>query len=87
MLIGREVSMRWHLWVPRVSGPLAPCADGYERWLVARGYSRGTVQCRLWQLGQLSGWLQREGLAVGELNAGSRRGVRWRCVRLAIARM
>ena len=62
--------MRWHLWVPRVSGPLAPCADGYERWLVARGYSRGTVQCRLWQLGQLSGWLQREGLAVGELNAG-----------------
>jgi integrase/recombinase XerD len=49
---------------------LAPCADGYERWLVARGYSRGTVQCRLWQLGQLSGWLQREGLAVGELNAG-----------------
>ena len=70
MLIGREVSMRWHLWVPRVSVPLAPCADGYERWLVARGYSRGTVQCRLWQLGQLSGWLQREGLAVGELNAG-----------------
>ena len=62
--------MRWHLWVPSVSGPLAPCADGYERWLVARGYSRGTVQCRLWQLGQLSGWLQREGLAVGELNAG-----------------
>jgi integrase/recombinase XerD len=59
--------MRWHLWVPTVSGLLVPFAAGYERWLAARGYSPGSVQCRLWQLGQLSGWLEREGLSVGEL--------------------
>lgn len=59
--------MSWHLWVPAVSGPLAAHAPGYERWLAARGYSRQTVQRRLWQLGQLSGWLEREDLAVDEL--------------------
>ena len=59
--------MRWHLWVPRVSGPLAPYAVGYERWLVERGYAHGSIQLRLWQLGRLSGWLEREGLSAGEL--------------------
>jgi integrase/recombinase XerD len=59
--------MRWHLWVPEVSGPLAAHAAGYEQWMAVRGYSRHAVQCRLWQLGQLSGWLEREGVAVGEL--------------------
>lgn len=59
--------MRWHLWVPKVSGPLAPCVDGYERWLSARGHAPNLVQTRRWQLGELSGWLERERLAVDEL--------------------
>ncbi|MGH3265321.1 MAG: tyrosine-type recombinase/integrase, partial [Trebonia sp.] len=59
--------MRWHLWVPKVSGPLAPCVEGYERWLMARGHPVGLVQTRRWQLGELSAWLEREGLMVGDL--------------------
>ena len=74
--------MSWHLWVPAVLGPLAPHAPGYERWLAARGYSRQSVRCRLWQLGQLSGWLEREDLAVEELTEVSARQLttgQWSC--------
>ncbi len=60
-------AMRWHLWVPKVSGPLALCVEGYERWLSARGHRPGLVQTRRWQLGELSAWLEREGLTVGDL--------------------
>ena len=56
--------MRWHLWVPKVSGPLAAYADGYRQWLDARGYSPGSAKLKVWQLNQLSCWLEREGLAV-----------------------
>jgi integrase/recombinase XerD len=59
--------MRWHLWVPKVSGPLAPYVEGYEQWLAARGHPAGLVQTRRWQLGELSAWLEREGLTVGDL--------------------
>jgi integrase/recombinase XerD len=59
--------VRWDLWVPTVSGPLAVFAAGYERWLVSRGYSRKGIKKKLWQLGLLSGWLEREGLQVGDL--------------------
>ena len=59
--------MRWHLWVPKVSGPLASCVEGYERWLSARGHPAGLVQTRRWQLAELSVWLEREGLTVGDL--------------------
>jgi len=59
--------MRWNLWVPKVSGPLAPCVEGYERWLSARGHAPGLVQTRRWQLGELSAWLEREGLRIGDL--------------------
>ena len=59
--------MRWDLWVPKVSGPLAPCVDGYERWLSARGHAPGLVQTRRWQLGELSAWLVREGFRIGDL--------------------
>ena len=59
--------MRWDLWVPKVSGPLAPCVDGYERWLSARGHAPGLVQTRRWQLGELSAWLVREGFGIGDL--------------------
>jgi len=52
----------------RVRGPLAPWAAGYERWLAARGYARWSVRKRVCQLARLSSWLEREGLAVWELN-------------------
>ena len=52
----------------RVRGPLAPWAAGYELWLAARGYARWSVRKRVCQLARLSSWLEREGLAVGELN-------------------
>jgi integrase/recombinase XerD len=58
--------MRSHLWVSKGSGPLAAYAEGYWRWLEARGYSPGVVRRKVWQLSQLSCWLEREGLAVGE---------------------
>jgi len=38
-------------------------------WLRSRAYSSAAVADRLWQLGQLSRWLEREGLAAGELTA------------------
>jgi integrase/recombinase XerD len=57
------------MWVPTVSGPLAPFTAGFEAWLLARGYSRWTVRTRLWQLDLLSRWLEREGLPVGGLTA------------------
>jgi integrase/recombinase XerD len=56
------------LWVPVVSGPLAPYAAGFESsWVGSRGYSRSTVASRLSQLDQLSRWLAREGLGAGAL--------------------
>src|SRR5664279_4902761 len=61
--MGRKV------WVPAVSGPLAGYAAGYGSWLRAQCYSRSAISDRLWQFGQLSRWLDREGLAVGEVNA------------------
>jgi integrase/recombinase XerD len=68
------------LWVPVVSGPLAPYAAGFESWLVSRAYSPKAAADRLYQFDQLSRWLERDGLDVGELTgeqaqrfAGSRR--------------
>ena len=60
--MGRKV------WVPAVSGPLAGYAAGYESWLRAQCYSRSAISDRLWQFDQLSRWLDREGLTVGELS-------------------
>jgi len=57
------------VWAPRVSGPLASYAAGFEWWLLARGFERSTVGNRLWQLAHLSGWLEREGLFAGELTS------------------
>jgi hypothetical protein len=45
-----------------VSGPLAPYAVGFERWLAARGFGESATSSRLWQLGHLSRWLERERL-------------------------
>jgi len=61
--------MRSHLCVSKGSGPLAGYAEGYGQWLEARGYSPKVVRQKLWQLSQLSCWLERERLAVEELTA------------------
>ncbi len=55
------------VWVPAVSGPLAPFAAGFESWLRSRAYSPSAAADRLCQFDQLSRWLEREGLGVGEL--------------------
>ena len=57
------------VWVPVVSGPLAPYAAGFESWLSSRSYSPSAAADRLYQLDQLSRWLEREGLGVGRLTA------------------
>ena len=67
--------MGGRLWVPVASGPLAPYASGYGSWLAARGYSRWTISHRLRQLELLSGWLESEELAAGDLLAGVRGAV------------
>ena len=59
--MGRKV------WVPVVSGPLAPYAAGFASWLASRAYSQWAAADRLYQFDQLSRWLEREGLGVGEL--------------------
>ena len=59
--MGRKV------WVPVVSGPLAPYAAGFWSWLASRAYSGSAAADRLYQFDQLSRWLAREGLDVGEL--------------------
>ena len=51
-----------------VRGPLAPWAAGFEDWLLGRGFSRWTVRQRLCLFAVLSGWLEREGLAAGDLS-------------------
>ena len=68
------------VWVPVVSGLLAPYAAGFSSWLVSRAYSPSAAADRLYQFDQLSRWLRREGLGVGELTgeqaerfAGARR--------------
>jgi integrase/recombinase XerD len=56
------------VWLPVVSGPLSAYAAGYRSWLRTRSYSPSAISDRLWQLDQLSRWLEGEGLAVGELS-------------------
>ena len=55
------------VWVPVVSGPLAQYAVGFSSWLASRAYSSSAAADRLYQFDQLSRWLAREGLGVGEL--------------------
>src|SRR6202042_1902226 len=55
------------VWVPVVSGPLAPYAAGFESWLVSRAYSASAAADRVYQFDQLSRWLGREGLSASEL--------------------
>jgi integrase/recombinase XerD len=59
--MGRKV------WFPVVSGPLAPYAAGFASWLASQAYSPSAAADRLCQFDQLSRWLEREGMGVGEL--------------------
>lgn len=59
--MGRKV------WIPVVSGPLAPYAAGLSSWLASRAYSPSATADRLYQFDQFSRWLAREGLGVCEL--------------------
>ena len=58
-------------WAPTVSGPLTEYAPGYQRWLIERGFTPQAkgVAARMWQLGQLSRWLEAEKLAPGQLTS------------------
>ena len=51
------------VWVPVVSGPLAPYAPGFALWLTSRAYSPKAAANRLYQFDQLSRWLERRVLA------------------------
>jgi integrase/recombinase XerD len=55
------------VWVPVVSGPLAPYAAGFGSWLRSQAYSPSAAAGRLCQFDQVSRWLEREGLGAGEL--------------------
>jgi len=59
--------MSRRLWLPVVSGPLAPYAAGYRLWMLERGYKPRSVVNRLELLGQLSRWLEVEALTPVEL--------------------
>ena len=59
--------MSRRVWVPVVSGPLAPYAAGFASWLASRAYSPNAAGDRLYQFDQLSRWLEREGLGVDGL--------------------
>jgi integrase/recombinase XerD len=59
--------MKEHHFV-RPSGPLGPFADDYRRHLVTAGYALGSIQHRLTQFGELSRWLDAEGLTMSELD-------------------
>jgi len=55
------------VWVPVVSGPLAPYAAGFASWLASRAYSPKAAANRLYQFDQLSRWLERERLLSGSV--------------------
>ena len=48
-------------------GAVGAVRDGFECWLVARGFTRSAMSNRVWQLAELSGWLEGEGLTAGQL--------------------
>jgi site-specific recombinase XerD len=52
----------------QVSGPLAPFRDGFQAWLIGRGYARGSVARELRLMACLSGGMDAEGMSVAGLN-------------------
>lgn len=59
--------MKEHHFV-RPGGPLGPFADDYRTHLVAVGYAFGSLQHLLTQFGEVSRWLDSEGLLAAQLN-------------------
>src|SRR5664279_406404 len=51
----------------RVTGPLAPYADGFRGELETRGYAPGSAALQLQLMAQLSRWLDVQGLDVSGL--------------------
>ena len=49
-------------------GPLGECIDRFAERLWERGYARVTARSKLWLVGDLSWWLQRQGVAVDALD-------------------
>jgi len=64
----------------RVVGPLAVFADGYRADLAERGYSLSGARDQLYLLGQVSRWLEGEGLVPAALSSATvlERYVVWR---------
>jgi hypothetical protein len=52
----------------RKPGRLGPQVDGYQAWLLKRGYSPDTVRNMLKLLGRIGRWLEVENLAVTDLD-------------------
>ncbi len=76
--------MKEHHFV-RPGGPLGPYAEGYREYLVALGYSAGTIQRRVTQFAGMSRWLASAGLAAEELSEAEVR--RFASSRLAAGRV
>ena len=56
---------------PRKAGPLGPQVEGYRAWLAQRGYTPGTIQNMLADLGQVGRWLGGGGAGGGAGRARS----------------
>lgn len=52
----------------RKPGRLGPHVEGYQEWLMRRGYTPDTSRNMLKDLGQVGRWLADQGLEVGQLN-------------------
>ena len=53
---------------PRKAGLLGPQVEGYRAWLTRRGYTPGTIQNMLADLGRVGRWLSAEGLEASQVN-------------------
>lgn len=52
----------------RKAGVLGPEVEGYRGWLLGRGYTAGTVENMLKDLGEVGRWLSAEGVAAAEFD-------------------
>ena len=49
-------------------GPLGGVIESFTEFLGKQGYARGTCRKKIWLVGELSKWLEREGLELGDLD-------------------
>src|ERR1700756_4194870 len=59
------------VYVARVSGPLAPFADGFRAELDRLGYTPASREYKVNQMAGLSRWLDAEGLGVGDVSSAA----------------